>query len=79
MLRHLHTGRSRVATRTVNRRALRDQNDAAEEVAEDEERDEDSEDGDVTPAPKAKKARAEGARHNGQEAGQAARPEEGRE
>ena len=47
-----------MATRTVNRRALRDQNDAAEEVAEDEERDEDSEDGAETPAPKAKKARA---------------------
>ena len=43
-----------MATRTLNRRALRDQNDAAEPDADDEA----SDDGDEAPAPKVKKARA---------------------
>src|SRR6266542_6217076 len=55
-LRH-HARRNRVATRTLSRRALRDQNDHAEPDADDAPEDDESADGDESPAPKAKKAR----------------------
>src|SRR6266545_2969750 len=56
-LRH-HARRNRVATRTLSRRALRDQNDHAEPDADDAPEDDESADGDESPAPKAKQARA---------------------
>ncbi len=46
-----------MATRTLSRRALRDQNDHAEPDADDAPEDDESADGDESPAPKAKKAR----------------------
>src|SRR6266542_549570 len=52
-LRH-HARRNRVATRTLSRRALRDQNDHAEPDADDAD---DVPEDDESPAPKAKKAR----------------------
>jgi hypothetical protein len=52
------TRRIPLATRTLNRRALRDQNDAAEAISEDEEPEDDGDESDETPAPKVTKARA---------------------